>query len=87
MKAVLRRKKHYETYGNPDYNEDEPSSAGNPVLLRSDTDVSATCLVGLTIDGVEVDVLGGSPIAFEAGPGATTITVTLICNEIEFEDV
>ena len=82
MKIELLKKNHYGMKSNPDYNETEPSGAENPVYIWNYDEIAYTSIVGLKVNDMEVEVLGGSGIVLEAGPGPTSVTVTLICQEL-----
>lgn len=45
-----------------------------------------TRIIAVSIGGQRVDVLGGSPIELSAGPGPSTLTVTLFVGVITMSD-
>lgn len=86
MKITLIRKLHRNSINNPGYNPGLPSGKDNPVFIRDNNSVSYTAFTGLLIDGKHVDIPSESLISLKAGPGPTTVTVELLCSEIEIVD-
>lgn len=44
-----------------------------------------TRIVAISLDGRRIEVLGDSPIGLNAGPGPTTLTVTLFVGEVTIQ--